>query len=119
MTSAVRNGEYPTTSTNLLFINDEQRRWTMRTRLSVVGATAIILGGALLSAPVSAARHFGGDFAPMVSATREAVFLSAMALPVLVALDSVGLRPITTVTMAIAIGIAMTAPRLSLVVVTD
>jgi hypothetical protein len=55
----------------------------------------------------------------MVSATREAVFLSAMALPVLVALDSVGLRPITTVTMAIAIGMAMIASRLNLVVVTD
>ena len=62
MTSAVRNGEYPTTSTGLLFINDEQKRWTMRTRLSVVGATAIILGGVALSAPVSAARHVRGDF---------------------------------------------------------
>jgi hypothetical protein len=33
--------------------------------------------------------------------------------------DSVGLRPITTVTMAIAVGMAMIASRLSLVVVTD
>jgi hypothetical protein len=34
----------------------------MRTGLRVVGATAIILGGVALSAPVSAARQFGGDF---------------------------------------------------------
>jgi hypothetical protein len=58
-------------------------------------------------------------FAPTVSATREAVFLSAMALPVRVALDLVGLGPITTVTMAIAIGTAMIASQLRLVVVTD
>jgi hypothetical protein len=40
MSSAARNREYPATSTSLLCTNDEQRRWTMRTRVRVVGANS-------------------------------------------------------------------------------
>jgi hypothetical protein len=38
MSSAVRRREYRAASTCLLCANDEQRRWTMHTRLRVVGA---------------------------------------------------------------------------------
>jgi hypothetical protein len=127
--------EYAVASTDLLSAT-KQRRRTVHTRLSVVIATALALGST--SAVLAESNGDGGAFdaggfhgsglggggfrgggSDGGGVHRNGFQEAASAdLPVLAALDSIGLHTITTVTTAIGIGMPVIASRSNPAVVT-